>query len=36
MAQAITGADAFVYEGDGPNKLLLTIRSTMLKAKYEE
>ena len=36
MAQAVTGADAFVYEGDGPNKLLLTIRSTMLKAKYEE
>ena len=36
MAQAITGADAFVYEGDGPNELLLTIRGTMLKATYEE
>ena len=28
--------DAYVYEGDGPKRLLSTIRSTMLKAKYEE
>jgi len=35
LAQATQDADAFVYEGDGPKRLLSTIRSTMLKAKYE-
>jgi DNA-binding NarL/FixJ family response regulator len=36
LAQATLDTDAFVYEGDGPKRLLSTIRSTMLKAKYEE
>lgn len=33
---AAQDVDAYVYEGDGPKRLLSTIRSTMLKAKYEE
>lgn len=36
IVQATQDADAYVYEGDGPKRLLSTIRSTMLKAKYEE
>jgi len=36
IVQVTQDADAFVYEGDGPKRLLSTIRSTMLKAKYEK